>query len=178
MAPPSAKEINPCDDLDGRIAQKHFLGKTVQQAEVMFREEPWVYGEDLLWMGPVAFRYYIPAVIRFFRDETVRGQDELLVEFAGTLEFRLEREPAELAPIAHELAATCDYIVEHYDRLGSLPPTQAQAEALTEGLRAAFAALKDVLEEASFKPEDFIDLRPRFRALRQALSELARSQGG
>src|SRR4029077_9394939 len=94
--------------------------------------------------------------------------------FAGTLECRLEYEPSELAPIAGQLAAICGYIVDHYDRLGGLPETEEERRELIERVRSEFAKQKLILGEefATHKPEDFIDLRPRFKALRQAFSGL------
>lgn len=49
MTLPTCQEINPHDDLDGRTASDHFLGKTLQQAEALFRESPIYYQSDLLW---------------------------------------------------------------------------------------------------------------------------------
>jgi hypothetical protein len=177
MGLPSAKEINPYDDLDGRVACDHFLGKTQDQAEAMFREHPDLYQSDLRWMGPAAFRYYVPAAIRFLRDEAIGRQSEMICGFAGTLESRLQSERRELAPIAEQLGAVCMYIVDHYDRIGDLPSTQEEADALKEFLQKEFGKLKDVLGENCPKPEDYIDLRPRFRALWQAFSDLAQEHG-
>jgi hypothetical protein len=59
MSLPTAREINPIpEDLDGRCAERHFLGKTLDEAEALFRENSLCYQEDLMFMGVSAFRFY------------------------------------------------------------------------------------------------------------------------
>ena len=122
MTLPSRQEINPYDDLDGRVASEHFFGKSLEEAEAMFRESSIFYQSDLMWMGAQAFCFYLPAVVRFVRQETADISD-FVAHFAGTLEFRLEHEPQELAPVATQLAELCGYITEHWSRFeaGSEP---------------------------------------------------------
>jgi hypothetical protein len=64
---PTAEEIAN-DSLDGRYAIKHFLGKTLAEAEELFAEGcahgiPLTYTEDLYFMEPVGFRFYIRAAV-------------------------------------------------------------------------------------------------------------------
>ena len=82
----------------------------------MFRESSIYYQSDLMWMGAAAFRFYLPAVVRFVRHEAADISD-FVAHFAGTLEYRLEHEPQELAPVATQLAELCDYIIEHWPSL-------------------------------------------------------------
>jgi hypothetical protein len=58
MRPPTREEINVYDSLDERVAVERFLGKNLEEAEALFGENLCRYTEDLMWMGPVAFRYY------------------------------------------------------------------------------------------------------------------------
>src|SRR5260221_12216404 len=116
MTLPSAKEINPHDDLDGRVACKNFLGKSLDEAEALFRENSTHYQEGLMWMGPIAFRFYVPALIHYIKSEAATGDSDIISCFAGLVEFRLEHEAAELLPIAEQLASVCDYIIQHYGR--------------------------------------------------------------
>lgn len=112
---PTREEINVHDDLDGRVACKNFFGKTLEEAEGLFRENSLYYGEDLLWMGPVAFRFYVQAAIRFIRSDHGAFQSDFINGLRSTLSFRLEQEPLEeLTPIAEQLAAICQYIVEYW----------------------------------------------------------------
>jgi hypothetical protein len=67
-----------------------------------------------MWVGAVAFRYYLPAVVQFVRSEAATDDSDFIAHFASTLEFRLEHEPQELQPVAEQLADLCRYIVEHW----------------------------------------------------------------
>ena len=113
---PSREEIDVYGDLDGRDACKNFLGKTLDEAEVLFRENSIRYQMDLVWMGPVAFRFYIRAAIRYVESEYATGDSDIINGLAGTFRFRLEHEPAELRSIASSLADFCSYVIEHFDR--------------------------------------------------------------
>jgi hypothetical protein len=115
MSLPTHEEINVHDSLDERHACKNFLGKTLEQAEAMFRESPLYYQEDLMWMGPVAFRFYVPALINYIQSSASKGDSDIVNCFAGVLEFRLEYERPDLVPIACELTQACRYIVDHHD---------------------------------------------------------------
>lgn len=116
MTQPTAKEINVHDSLYERHACKVFLGKSIEEAEALFRENACSYYGDLMWMGPVAFRFYVTAAMRYLRSEASSGDSDAINCFVGVLEFRLEHESAELVPAAAELASICDFIVQHYDR--------------------------------------------------------------
>lgn len=114
---PTQKEINVYDDLDGRVACKNFFGKTLEEAEALFRENPLYYGNSLLWMGPIAFRFYMQAAIRFITSDHGAFEADFINGVCGTLNFRLEHEPLEeLVPIAGQLAAICQYIVEYWEK--------------------------------------------------------------
>ena len=74
MKLPTAKEINPCDEnLDGRVACKMFLGRSLDEAEALFRENSCYYQEGLMWMGPVAFRFYVTAAIWYIKSAAAAG---------------------------------------------------------------------------------------------------------
>ena len=52
---PTANDINVHGSLDEEVACDHFLGKTLDEAEALFRANSLYYQEDLMWMGPRAF---------------------------------------------------------------------------------------------------------------------------
>ncbi|HEY4258687.1 MAG TPA: hypothetical protein VGM98_00950 [Schlesneria sp.] len=119
MPLPTRQEISPYDDLDGRVACEHFLGKTLEEAEALLRENSLYYQENLMWMGPVAFRYYLPAVVEFIRSEAATDDSDFVAFFASTLEFRFKYEPGEMRPVAQQLAVLCGYVVEYWSRFES-----------------------------------------------------------
>jgi hypothetical protein len=138
MAIPTARDINVYDSLDERQACAHFAGKDVAQAEGLFRENSLYYQGDLLWMGAVAFRYYVVAFIRYLQSEFGHGDSDAVNSFYGTITFRLEHGPEDLAPIAAELAKACRYILANWDRFRVLP--------LYGDLRGAYEGLLRKLE--------------------------------
>jgi hypothetical protein len=110
MTLPTESEINPIpDDLDGQVAVKHFLGKTVQDAVDLFGENSLVYQEDLMWMGPKAFCYYLPAVLEHFRQE---ADPDLVAFIASVLEFRLEHDAKDIRQSFATIAAICAHLLE------------------------------------------------------------------
>lgn len=113
---PTAKEINPFDDLDGQCAERHFLGKTLEETEALFRESSLTYQEDLMFMGPVAFRFYVHAAISYIRGEAANGDSDIISCFAGILRIRLDHEADELVAIAAPLASLCAFVLENYNR--------------------------------------------------------------
>ncbi len=119
MPLPTRQEISPYDDLDGRVACRNFLGKTLEEAEALFHENSLYYESDLMWMGPLAFRYYLPAVAEFVRSEAATDDSDFIAAFATTLKFRFEYEPEEMRPVAQQLAVLCGYIVEYWSRFES-----------------------------------------------------------
>ncbi len=67
---------------------------------MLFRENSARYQEDLMWMGPVAFRYYVEAAIRYIQSDCAANDSGMIDCFAGLLEFRLQHEAKQLVPIA------------------------------------------------------------------------------
>lgn len=113
---PRSEDIDVYHSLDEGGACKRFLGKTLAEAEALFRDNSIYYQEDLLWMGPVAFRFYIHAAINYVHSEHADGDSDLISCLASIFRYRLKNEASELRPIAHLLAGFCSYVIEHWDR--------------------------------------------------------------
>lgn len=126
------------EDLDGKRAEKHFLGKTLEDAEALFRENSRVYQEDLMFMRASAFRYYVQAAISYIQSEAADDDSCTIHCFAGLLEHRLEFEAQELVAVAPLLASTCRYVLEHYNRFTITPEVYGD-------LRPRFQALEQTL---------------------------------
>ena len=141
MKLPTAKAIDPYDSLDGRSACENFLGRNLDEAEALFRENSLHYQEALMWMGPVAFRYYVQAAIRYIQSEAATDDHAIVSCLASILEFRLEYESAELVPIADQLAAICCYIIEHYERFDLTPEIFGDVRAHFQMLHETFLSL-------------------------------------
>jgi hypothetical protein len=142
MAVPSRNDINVHDSLDERSACEHFLGKTIEQAEALFRENFLFYQEDLMWMGPAAFRYYIQAAINYIQSEASTGDSAIVNCLTSLLEFRLEQESSELEPVAEKLAALCGYILDHYRRFDLAPDLYPNVQPRLCMLRETFLRMQ------------------------------------
>jgi hypothetical protein len=138
MTIPSRQDINVYDSLDERSACEHFLGKTLEQAEALFRENSLYYQEDLMFMGASAFRFYVQAAISYIRSDSATDDHAIVSCFAGILEHRLEYESAELVPIASQLASICGYIIEHYERFNLTPEIFGDVRARFQALQQTF----------------------------------------
>ena len=54
-------------------------------------------------MGPTAYCYYAQAAIAYLKSHKARRDSEMLVTFVQALDFHLEYNPAQLAPIKRRL---------------------------------------------------------------------------
>jgi len=62
--------------LDERVALENFLGKDVEGAIALFRDNDLFYISDLMWMGDYAFRYYFLALNTYIQRESEKGLNE------------------------------------------------------------------------------------------------------
>ncbi|MCX6907435.1 MAG: hypothetical protein NTY01_05275 [Verrucomicrobia bacterium] len=138
---PTRQEINVYDSLDERSACEHFLGKTLEEAEALFRENSLYYQEDLMFMGASAFRFYVQAAINYIQSESAIGDGAIISCFASILEHRLEHEPQALAPVIPQLLSACRFITEHWDSFDLTPEIYV-------GLRERYIALERSLARA------------------------------
>lgn len=121
MTLPTRQDINVHDSLDERSACEHFLGKSLDEAEALFRENALYYQEDLMFMGASAFRFYVSAAIGYIQSEAATHDSDIIICFASILEHRLEFEAEKLVAVASQLFAVCRYILAHYDRFDLSP---------------------------------------------------------
>ena len=112
MRLPTAKEINPIpESLDGRVAQRHFLGKTEAEAFAMFKELFEVYQEDLMWMGAQAFLFYFPVACRYAESEEARNDPAVAGIMLMLMRFRCRYEWPAVVPLLPQMAAYCDGVL-------------------------------------------------------------------
>lgn len=113
MSPPTLKDINRFDSLDEREAVRHFLGKSLEEALALFAENSLYYQENLMWMGPRAFRFYVQAAVAYLESDPGGDDIDMLSGFAGILEYWIENEPEELRPISIWLIEACETCLRH-----------------------------------------------------------------
>ena len=135
---PTAEEINPTPGcLDEECACRNFLGRTRREAEELFRDNLLHYSEDLLWMGPRAFEFYVRAAIDYLKSEHARGDCDGVSAFHGTIELRARHDDLPAIPA---LIEALGYIIREFDRFGAsidiYGHLRAEYRALLEWLRA------------------------------------------
>ena len=107
MQIPSARDLNPFDDLDGQCAERHFLGRTVSEAVTLFVEEFSVYCADLFHMGVIAFKYYIPAAIEYADSDAAKYDCDVAGELPSLLNHRWHHEYSELGELRELFRGYC-----------------------------------------------------------------------
>ena len=138
MTLPTRQDINIHDSLEERSACEHFLGKSLEQAEELFRENSLYYQEDLMFMGAPAFRFYVQAAISYIHSDAAAGDSDIISCFASILEQRLEFEAQELVSVAPQLGSVCRYIIEHYDRFALTPEIYCDLRPRYQALEQTF----------------------------------------
>jgi hypothetical protein len=114
---PSASDINPIpEDLDGRVAEEHFLGKSLDEAIVLFKENGLLYQEDLMWMGPKAYCFYVHAAIAYIKSEDAGGDSDFINSLGGNFEFRLKRDRNEIEAVLGAIKEACEYVLENWSK--------------------------------------------------------------
>jgi len=141
---PHADDVNVYDSLDERCACEHFLGKSLEEAEALFHAGFEYYQEDLMWMGPRAFCYYVPAAISYIHSDASVADSDALNYLAGVLEWWLDR-PTEIAAIASQLAAASEYVATNYAKFGV-------DESLYGNLRQRYESLQWAFEKIARTP--------------------------
>jgi len=117
MTLPTASEINVYDTLDEREACKNYLGKSVEEVRQMLASGIGNYWEDLAWMGPNAFHFYLPIVIEAVRIAIDKSESDHLGEFLTLVECRIVLDSDSLLPCASELIDVCQEMAASLPRL-------------------------------------------------------------
>ena len=141
---PSHGDIDVNHRLDEISACKHFLNKSLDEAEALFRKNSLHYQEDLMWMGAVGFRFYINAAIRYVHSEGAECDSDIVSCLATIFEFRLKHDSSGLQHIAEPLVRFCYYVVEHFDRFDASPEFFG---ALRSRYRALVATFRDLARD-------------------------------
>lgn len=119
MRLPTELEINPVPGfLDGDAAVRMFHGKTVDEAELLFRESGLDRQEDLMFMGPVGYIFYFPAALTYLRSSDSAQDADFLSSMVGMMEFRVidEHNDAEALIAAFpDMLTFCEHALSHYD---------------------------------------------------------------
>jgi len=118
---PTEQEINLYGSLDARTAAEHFLGKNISQAEALFQENFIYYQEDLMFMGPKAFCYYVRAAMNYLRSDESDGDSDAANSFCSVVGSQHEYSANEIAPVIPAIRDGIGAILAKIDRFECAP---------------------------------------------------------
>ena len=114
MGVPTEAEINVFGSLDEIVARDHFLDKSVEEAEALFRDNSAYYQEDLMWMGPRAFAFYVQSAINYLKSDDSAEDDHFASCIFDVIEFRRQEEEFSLA--RDRVTELATYMIDHFDK--------------------------------------------------------------
>jgi hypothetical protein len=89
---------------------------STRSARSLFRENLRRYQGDLIFLGPIAFRFYVPAAFNYLLSEEADYDVDAVNSFCTLIEFRLDHEPAEIAPVGSNIRRGILGILKNFDR--------------------------------------------------------------
>ena len=114
MRLPTKDELNIYNSLDEITASKHFYNKTLNEAEALFRENSLSYGQDLMWMGPRAFNFYLQAATNYLQSDYSAGDSDIVNCLYSVVEYRWKEKEFLLA--IDGVNTMIDYVIDNYDK--------------------------------------------------------------
>ena len=131
-------------DLDGWHAWDTFGGRNLDQAYAAFRTNAFGYQEDLMWMAPTPFCYYLPVALRYLQSEHSTNDSDFVNSLASTIDFHFAQ--------GHDIAAAfpcirniCDYVLSHYSKFDV-------TESIYGDLRPQYHGLRNKVGEPGASP--------------------------
>jgi hypothetical protein len=131
---PTRKEIDVYGCLDGQYAVKNFLGKNLDQAEAMFRENFMHYGEDLMWMGPKAFCFYVDAAIHYLLSKDAKEDSDAVNSFLSAVRFQIQDHAEQISPAFPTLKTCIEQMLNDFDRYDCTPEIYGDLEGRYQAL--------------------------------------------
>jgi hypothetical protein len=134
-------------DLDQNWAHDHYCGRSNEQVQKYFHNNPIEAASDLQFMPEIPFRYYMLG----YRDFVVaRDSDECTTSdaagcFLNLVTQKLEQEPRHIVPIMPELLPALEYVATDQEEFeaeieiyGNFPKQLARIRELYEGSKERY----------------------------------------
>jgi len=111
--------------LDDESAFRKFGGKSVEQVRDLLEDNYLYYQEPFMWMGAVAFCFYIDAMLGYIKSQTFDRKlpdFEFIVDearmFISICEFRIDNnDKSGMAPCADKIAAVLEWLTVQLSEL-------------------------------------------------------------
>ncbi len=101
--------------LDEKYAFDHFHGKTMAEAIRLFEENSLHYQEDLHYLPPRIFAYYLKAFISYLLSDASKADSDGANCFISLIDLKAEHEPEILGSSWPEIEPVLDRLVRRQD---------------------------------------------------------------
>ncbi|MDR0522040.1 MAG: hypothetical protein LBH00_09350 [Planctomycetaceae bacterium] len=108
---------NPMN-LDVRHAKKNFFGKNLTEAEELLASNALYYQEDIFWMPPVPFQYYIHAYINYLLSEKSKDDTDGASCFINIIDYHIQHYPDNVIVCWECIAETLEHIRLNVEKFG------------------------------------------------------------
>jgi hypothetical protein len=98
------------DGLDAEWAHRDFHGKSAERAIELFAENALYYQEDLGYMAPVPFRFYLSAFMQYLGSERSRDDSDGAATYLELIIRKLRDEPEVLVPVIQEVLSCAQWV--------------------------------------------------------------------
>jgi hypothetical protein len=132
-------------DLDQNWAHQHYYGKTNEEMQKYFRNNPIEGASDLRFMPEVPFRYYMLG----YRDYVMSGnlgirEDASAADcFLSLVRDKLEKDPRYIVPIMSELLPAIEHVATHQEEFNAAEHIFGNFLERLERIRTLYADAKD-----------------------------------
>jgi hypothetical protein len=113
------------------------------EAEAVIREQAPSIIEDLMWMGPVGFGYYVDAAIRFLGSPAADADSDSVCMFLSAVEYQVEHNLPRIRPASGRLAAALGDLLADLARFDIDPDIYGDVPARVAALRRSLGEAGD-----------------------------------
>lgn len=134
--------------LDEICAWENFGGLNRTDAYAKFCEDPELYQEDFMFMGSVAFSYYLPVIEQYVRESCVAPEDEFEVEAIWVLAHCIRQQfsdpvSAAVLPLRSRVADLVSMVRNNLPRYANAPADQQRVDSAWQELQDRMEQLRD-----------------------------------
>jgi hypothetical protein len=114
MSLPTPDDFNVFNSLDEETASKHFLNKTLIEAQALFLEDGLTYCQDFMWMGPKAFKFYLEALFNYLKSDDSIGDSDIVNCLLSVVEYR--RNDEGFSSAVDRVRTIIGYVIANYGK--------------------------------------------------------------
>lgn len=115
---PSLEDISPTKglDLDEKCAIEHFLGKSIDEASLLFKDNALYYENDLMHMGGKAFAFYLPSLKPYLESSESDLDSDIVNSVLVTIRSRLEFDGESICLAKTSISDLLIYCLDNYPK--------------------------------------------------------------